>query len=963
MRRSIRLGVLGSLDLRDPEERVVSSILSQPRRTALFAYLVLAQPRAYHRRDSLIAIFWPESTERAARDLLNTNLSRLRASLGGAVLVSRGSEEVAIDHQRLWCDALAFEDAARAGKMEEALALYGGDLLEGFHIAAAPAFERWLAEERTRLRELAAGVAWSAADLTARVGEAERTRDYVRRAASLSASNEAGMRRGMDLLESIGDRAGALQLYDALVRHLREEFDAEPSAATRILSDRLRLAARRSTIGTQPVGRTEGTRPLVHSRKWRAGLVATLAIVAVTSFVSMALLASTRRVVDKPTADRVAVFPFATSGAAAGYLAEGMTDLLSAKLAGVEGLQPLNPRAVLKRMAPSLGTKLTGSEAERAAADLGANLYVVGTGFQVDRRVRLDAALYDRRVGPQPVSTASVEGEAAAMFDLVDRLARGLLAGRYDESRQRLSRIGAETTHSIEALKSYLAGEQHYRHANYESAIDAFQQATRIDSTFALAHYRLSNAAAWVGSDSVSRAAADHALALSGTVPITEAKLIDAWHGYVYGEGERAERIYREVVTSRPSDAEAWYRFAEVLFHYGPTLGTPLREAEEAFEKLLKLEPDNLEAVVHLARLAAVHGRTARLDSLAARAQALRPARAETLELLQLRALLRRDRRLQNIVRDSMALADGFLTHWLVRAAIAFNENLDAADELGLERRAAGSEPQAVEARVLLAHVRLGQGRWNAAKAELDRLAAVAPALALEQRAVLATLPFMRTDPAELQALLASFATPAGITPGYAAPGQLSLQPPWTGAYAQGLLYASIGDVGAARRVASELERHLPKTATLRDDTLIAALRQQLARGIRVRALARAGDHGSALRTLGPARLPSLRVLPSIMQHPTAAERYLRAQILRELGRDQEALAWLATFPDPSGYDVAYLAPAHFMRAEIHAAAGDRQAAMRHYGRAADLWRNADARLRPLADSARDRYAQLERIR
>lgn len=959
MRRSIRLGTLGALDLRDAEGRVVSSILSQPRRTALLTYLVLAQPRGYHRRDSLIAIFWPERAARAARDLLNTNLSRLRTSLGGEVLVSRGTEEIAVDHAALWCDAIAFEAAARGDRPEDALALYPGDLLEGFHIDGAPGFERWLDEERTRFRELAATAAWSAAERAAQAGDAERTRHYAHRGAAFAPGNEAGVRVGMQLLERVGDRAGALQLYDALLRNLREDFDAEPAPATRALSEQLRLAAPPEGAQAPEILR-DGPRPAVPAWRWPAALPTALAALAVTSIVSVALVASNRPRHPEAAADYVAVFPFTTKGASANYLAEGMTDMLSAKLAGVEGLQAINPRVVLHRVSPTPGAQLTEMEAARAAADLGAKLYVVGSGFQIGDGVRLDAALYDRQAGTHPVATASVEGEAEAVFALVDRLARQLLAGRYDESRRRLSRVGAETTHSVDALKAYLAGEQLYRRADYEGAIDAFQQATRLDSTFALAHYRMSNAAAWVGSDSVSRAAADRALALSGTVPITEAKLIDAWHAYVYGEGERAERIYRTVVTSRPTDAEAWYRFAEVLFHYGPTLGTPLREAEAAFEKLLQLEPENLEAVVHLARLAAWRGRTARLDSLAARAQALKPARAEALELLLLRASLRRDQRLQRALRDSMALADAHLSDWLVRAAMAFNENLDAADMLAFERRATGSEPEAILARVLLAHIRVGQGRWNAAKFELDKLGAVAPALALEQRVVLATLPFMRTDSAELRNLLVRTAGPARITAGYAAPGQLSLQPPWTGTYARGLVYAALGDIAAARSVADALEHDLPRTATLRDDTLIIALRQQLARGIRVRSLMRAGQPAAALRTLGPARLPSLRVLPSTMQHPTAAERFMRAQLLQQLGREEEALGWLATFPDPSGYDVAYIAPAHFLRAEIHEAAGERQPAMRHYARVTELWRNADPVLRPIADSARVRFARLQ---
>ena len=79
----------------------------------------------------------------------------LRGELGPGVVVSRGDEEVGVERGRCWCDAVAFLDAVNAGRAEEALGLYQGDFLAGFHVSDAPEFERWLDGERARLRDLA----------------------------------------------------------------------------------------------------------------------------------------------------------------------------------------------------------------------------------------------------------------------------------------------------------------------------------------------------------------------------------------------------------------------------------------------------------------------------------------------------------------------------------------------------------------------------------------------------------------------------------------------------------------------------------------------------------------------------------------------------------------------------------------------------------------------------------------
>jgi serine/threonine-protein kinase len=48
------------------------------------------------------------------------------------------------------------------------------------------------------------------------------------------------LRRVMELLVKLGEKADALYVYKKLAERLRREFDAEPSPETRALYDRIR---------------------------------------------------------------------------------------------------------------------------------------------------------------------------------------------------------------------------------------------------------------------------------------------------------------------------------------------------------------------------------------------------------------------------------------------------------------------------------------------------------------------------------------------------------------------------------------------------------------------------------------------------------------------------------------------------------------------------------------------------
>lgn len=148
----IQLRILGGVELTDGNGEPVNVVAVQSKRFAILVYLALAVPRGWHRRDTLLALFWPELDQARARHALRQALHFLRKSLGDDIVRSRGSEDVAAG-TGVWCDAVAFEDGDPA---LHTLALYRGELLPGFFIRdAAAEWDQWMDERRNALRNRA----------------------------------------------------------------------------------------------------------------------------------------------------------------------------------------------------------------------------------------------------------------------------------------------------------------------------------------------------------------------------------------------------------------------------------------------------------------------------------------------------------------------------------------------------------------------------------------------------------------------------------------------------------------------------------------------------------------------------------------------------------------------------------------------------------------------------------------
>jgi serine/threonine-protein kinase len=260
----IRLSLLGSLDLRASDGRQILSVLAQPKRVALLAYLAANQD--YVRRDTLLGLFWPESDEEHARHALRQSVYTLRRGLGPRALASRGDEELRIDCDHIECDVAAFETAVQDGRAEAALELYKGDLLEGFFLSDAPEFEKWLDGRRTTLRNQAAEAAWAIAQAAEAAANGVEAAEWARRAAEYAPDEESTVQRLVGLLDRVGDRAAALRAYEAFAWRLENELGLQPSPETQ--RRRQGLPSTRPTGGRRVVasgrvaagGRAEGDR-------------------------------------------------------------------------------------------------------------------------------------------------------------------------------------------------------------------------------------------------------------------------------------------------------------------------------------------------------------------------------------------------------------------------------------------------------------------------------------------------------------------------------------------------------------------------------------------------------------------------------------------------------------------------------------------------------------------------------
>ena len=965
----LRLRVLGGLSL-ERDGQPLTHAAARRHQLALLALVV-----SYHEQgisgDKIVAYLWPDCDTLHARNSLKQVLFTLRQLLGPEVLPPR-RPVLRLDSAAIGADVWEFEAALARGDDVGAAAAYGGPYLDGFYLDGLGDFERWVEAERERL-------AASHADALRRLaGRVEGTGDVIaavgwwRRLAAVDPFGSVTAVSLMRALAASGDPIGALEYAREYAARMSAELNLPGDPAVTALSEQLRreIGRRRMSVPMPsrplslqafnpgrrssdvvsaatpwpPASRVRGLRVPVRSA---ALAVLGLTLAGITGgLVGRHRATAPARVTDPAT---VVVLPFAVSGdREVRELGAGVEDLLAASLDGADGLRSV-PLVTRSRQTQDRSGPIDLEAASAMASRAGARLYVTGRVVRHGGHLRAVTVLYDRGNANTPVGHAEAEAEGTSgVFELVDELAKQLIADRYRGPDRRLTRTAVASTRSLTALKAYLEGERQLRAGRYPAASDAFQLAVLADTAFALASYRLSMAADWAGRANLALRAAERAARFGAQLSDHDRRLVEAYSVHHRGRLADAERLYRGIVADYPEDVESWFELGQLLFHGNPLRGRSSHEARPAFERVLALDPQNGQALVYLARIASAEGDLRKVDSLIRRAVTITSDSA-VLDVRGFRTFALNDRPGQVQATRDLLIHPMRVPATTALQVAAYNDDLTDAERFAQLLIADGGS---CETRVLghrmLAEASLARGRLHTARNDLTQAEACDRGAAVELRALFAALPFVPADGEELARVRRTLENEpdTGVQPGVGGPVEMERP---VRLYCLGLIATRRGETEQGRRSEKML-------VELSDSTLGGDLAWSLAASLRARAALAAGRQSAALAALESARWERAAAL-SVVE---AADRYLRADLLRELGREEEAIGWYRAIAERASYELVYLAPAQYRLAQIYDHRGERAEAAMRYRRFLELWQDPDPELSPVVADAKQRLATLD---
>ena len=602
----IRLRTLGSVRLFNGDERDLESLLAQPRRVALLVYLALATPRGFHRRDTLLALFWPDHDEAHARNALSQSVHVLRRILGTETIISRADDELGLDWAGFWCDAVAFEAELEAGHVDAALELYRGPLLEGFHVSnAAPELDRWLDQQREHYaRRYAQALEWMARSREA-AGDFASAVPWRRKLAALDPLSARAASALMRALAAAGERAQALQHARVHEMLVREELGVAPDpsivalarelAAPREDAVRVEHAAPPQPPTSIPLdesgARGEASvapRSTTGYRSWHRAA----SVIGVGAFLVVAggafALSRARSLRGASAVECLAVLPLAnlSRDSAQGYLADGITDAIITELARYD-------RPTVISHTSTARYRDTRKSIPEIAHDLSCDAVLEGTVTRDADRVRIATRLI-RASGDRQLWSESYESDLSDIVGLERQIAEQVayavraVVTAGDSAPAPAPRNVDPLTYAI-----YLRGRDAFMSRNPASlrqALALFRQVVDRDSTFAPAYSGLSDTYRFLGGSGYAPLAfwtdsaepyARRALALDPNSAEAHTSLASLLTDR--GDWPAAEREYRRAIALRPGYplAHHWYAIMLVTLDRKAEALREIRRASE----------------------------------------------------------------------------------------------------------------------------------------------------------------------------------------------------------------------------------------------------------------------------------------------------------------------------------------------------------------------------------------------
>ncbi len=793
------LRCFGRVELVDGNGVAVRSVLSQPKRIALLAFLAIEQGGSAS-RDHLVSLFWPDADPESGRHALSQALYFLRRSLGKRALPTEEADRVRIAPDFLRADVQLFQQRLDAGDASGALELYTGPLLEGFSLPDHPEFDRWLDEARSLLQGRARDAAMAAADEAREAGDLPTACRHAESAVRIAPLEERPLRCLLSALELAGDRGRAVSVYREFEERLERELGVEPSTATRELVARIGLntSAGSGATGQAPArspsalpgsgtpepeawphvttdsggprrragdsdrrppwidAAPEGSTGLRHPRR-RTRTVLGLGPVSLTGWAFAVMLGLAIALIGRegPSSEastlatdagaRVAVLPFSFQGSEDyAYLGSGVAELLNISLGELRPLRMVDPLAVASALDEArVPGPVPVREADRIAERYDAQFYITGSVIEFGGRIEIIVYLY-RQGGDLLASLRKHTTDETLLFQIMDDLVREILAMEHLPAGSWLGRTAAVTTHSLPAFRSFLEGEDLYRRGDYEGAFQAMEVAVDLDPSFALAYYRGALSALWMGSPDfdLARSWIERGRAHASRLPEQEQLLISALDAFLGGRPMESERLYRQILIRQPENVEAWFNLGEVLFHYAPVMGRAPSESREAWERVLEVQPDHRGALFHLALTEVSEGRVNELTHILERLSAGDPDQGPNLSVEALAAWATRNRPAQLRVLERARHEPDRAVGWAVEYLVRYLHEVPGALELARTRaEEASSDLERARGHTRAAFLELAMGRLRAAGDEVTALEQIAPSQGALLRAYLHSLP------------------------------------------------------------------------------------------------------------------------------------------------------------------------------------------------------------------------------
>ncbi len=234
---NIRISLLGPPSVTDRSGEPIPGLgLGKP--LGMLAYLII---KGESRREELVSLFWGDLPEQKARNAFRQTLHRLRAALGEENL-PQSTTTVKVGPAGIWTDVTLFEQLLKRGAIDEGLALYRGQFLEGLDLRA-PDFDQWVVAERARLDAryqwaLQQGI--SAASTRGDIHEATAKAALLSKAAPLAA--DAALAEAT-VLVAAGRIAEARSSLERFTTRYRTELGSDAPTSIREMLSRLRKQA------------------------------------------------------------------------------------------------------------------------------------------------------------------------------------------------------------------------------------------------------------------------------------------------------------------------------------------------------------------------------------------------------------------------------------------------------------------------------------------------------------------------------------------------------------------------------------------------------------------------------------------------------------------------------------------------------------------------------------------------